>query len=656
MASEGSEERTERLDRLLAAVPDYVAVLDDTGRIRYINRTAPGVSEEDILGVPAREMVAPAERPRLDESLRRVVEDRVQVSYQVTSVLAGTEGRTYSVSLAPFAEDEAPLQVILMARDVTGEVEARRTRDHLAKRFQAYLESGDDVAFTLDPDTGAFTHVSDAFPEVTGWPRAEWVGRDFLEILHPEDREEAVERFQAALEGQVADPTKLRVRHQDGSHIHMSFAYRAILEDGRVQEVFGIARDISDLARAEAEARMLQGLANELAEARDREEAYDVFLHRFLEHEDWDIAEMWVAPRKAADTLQREHCVHHLGARGDAWCGADPSPVDSEGLQELARSRGEVLWLEDAPNDPRFARRRQAAELGLRSAVAVPIPGEDGVEAVILCFSGEPQERSARAEAFLNSVAVATSSALSRLKFEEALQESARELEHHNRQLRSLARVSAHQFREPVRDIVRFAQILERGLNDEASPETRENLSYILAGGNRLEALSDALLDYTEAATGERDLHPVDLGAVLDRVLDESADEIERAGARVTVAEDPPTVVGNEASLRTVVGELLENALTFHGDDPPEAHISWERVGDAWRIQVTDRGLGIPSQHHERVFRPFETLHHRSEFPGVGVGLPVARQLVESMDGHMWLGGDVEEGTTVFLTLPAAPS
>jgi signal transduction histidine kinase len=106
--------------------------------------------------------------------------------------------------------------------------------------------------------------------------------------------------------------------------------------------------------------------------------------------------------------------------------------------------------------------------------------------------------------------------------------------------------------------------------------------------------------------------------------------------------------------LRQVFQNLLDNAIEYSGDGPPETHVRAERAGDEWRISVSDDGIGIDPADRGRVFEVFQRLHAPDDHSGTGIGLALCERIVERHGGDIWVDSEPGEGATFTFTLPAA--
>jgi PAS domain S-box-containing protein len=240
-----------------------------------------------------------------------------------------------------------------------------------------------------------------------------------------------------------------------------------------------------------------------------------------------------------------------------------------------------------------------------------------------------------------------------RQKVEEALRQSVAELERSNVDLAQFAYVASHDLQEPLRMISSYVQLLARRYKGRLDADADDFIGYAVDGATRMQTLINDLLTYSRASARSKAFEATDCVLVLEQTLVNLKEQIRKNS--VVVTHDPlPTVMANGSQLAHLFSNLIENAIKFHGDEPPRVHISAKRKGDEWEVLVADNGIGIEPQYFDRIFKVFQRLHRKNEYPGTGIGLALCKKIVERHGGRIWIESKPGEGTTFFFTIPAA--
>ena len=111
-------------------------------------------------------------------------------------------------------------------------------------------------------------------------------------------------------------------------------------------------------------------------------------------------------------------------------------------------------------------------------------------------------------------------------------------------------------------------------------------------------------------------------------------------------------VLGDEVQLIQLFQNLIANAIKFCGQEALQIQVSAERRGQEWVFALKDNGIGIAPEHQERIFSIFQRLHHRSEYPGTGIGLAICKKIVERHGGRIWVESQPGEGSTFYFSIP----
>jgi two-component system, sensor histidine kinase and response regulator len=225
-----------------------------------------------------------------------------------------------------------------------------------------------------------------------------------------------------------------------------------------------------------------------------------------------------------------------------------------------------------------------------------------------------------------------------------------------SRELEMFSSSVAHDLRAPLRTIEGFAGALVEDHGPSLRPEAKAYLDRISSAAKRMDALIRDLLAYSHVARLRMEPRKIDLAALLADVQSEWVDMIKEKGADVLLEEPILAVSGHELTLRQALSNLLGNALKFTREGvPPSVRIRTERKGDRVRVVVEDKGIGIPTEDQDRIFRPFERLHGQDRYEGTGMGLAIVRRAIERMGGIAGVESKPGHGSRFFVELPPAP-
>lgn len=221
----------------------------------------------------------------------------------------------------------------------------------------------------------------------------------------------------------------------------------------------------------------------------------------------------------------------------------------------------------------------------------------------------------------------------------------------HSSELTQFAHAASHDIREPLRMIASYTQLLSRRYSDKLDDDGREFMRYILDGVQTMERLLEDLLTYSlQLRPLEQPPSAVDAEAVARGVLLNLEKQIRESGAEITY-ENLPAVQSDFRHLSQVFHQLISNSIRFRSEEPPRIRITTTRSEDEVTFSFEDNGLGIEPRFHQEIFQAFKRLQGR-QYPGTGVGLAIAKRIVEQYGGRIWVESELGHGATFRFTVP----
>jgi signal transduction histidine kinase len=223
-----------------------------------------------------------------------------------------------------------------------------------------------------------------------------------------------------------------------------------------------------------------------------------------------------------------------------------------------------------------------------------------------------------------------------------------------------LANIS-HDLRTPLTAVITHAEILRDGILGELTPRQLESIAGIIAGGRQLLEQVGEILTYARGAANQLTLSPTrfELHSVVTQVTALNESLVQRKGLELAadVPDDLDPVIADREKIAHIMGNLIGNAIDF----TPSGGRVWVRArcmdgehGRECLVEVGDTGIGIDPEHHELVFREFAQVDASAsrQHHGTGLGLTIARKLVELHGGRIWLQSDLGAGSRFFFTIP----
>jgi PAS domain S-box-containing protein len=545
--------------------------------------------------------------------------------------------------------------------------EAERQRSAAAleeseAQYQATFQAAPIGIGQLGVDS-RWLRVNQRLCEILGYAPDELLGLHLQDVTHPEHRLQVVPALAAMLQGRLEGYRReQRYLHKDGSTVWVNLRVSMVRDAARRPRCFiAVVEDVTERRRAEAHQRFLAEAGEVMLSSLDfRATLAQVARLAVPALADWcvvDIAgeaggpptELTIAHADPA----RAALLHDLRHRAIAY----PDEVLARVLQTGEPDVGEPLsneLLAHAGGGPDA--REAVARLGDRSRLIVPLAARGRVLGAFTLISADAGWRYgsadlAMAEELAHRAAFAVENAQLYRSAQEAI--AARD---------EFLSIASHELRTPLTPLqIQLQRLLRDGEREPLgvlSPErVRTSLRKSERQVQRLGALIDNLLDVSRITRGRLrlQLEEVDLAELVRDVVGRFGDEIARSTSLVEVDAEPP-VRGRWDRLRLeqVVTNLLANALKYGEGKPIEIRVrAHDRVA---RLTMRDHGIGVPLERQSQIFNRFERAVSARTYGGLGLGLYIAKQILDAHGGSIGVASRPGEGSVFTVELPVEPA
>jgi PAS domain S-box-containing protein len=656
-------------EKLVEEMGEAVVVLDDAGRVLDLNRAARatfGLSPSALVGRMAGDAI-PALAPLLSG---RATQAPLELGQ-------GDGKRLLEGDARPLLDRRGRLTgTLIVLRDLT----ERRAAEAAIHLHQAYLHqlfhSSADALALLDMDDRVVS-VNPSFERIFGWTGEEAAGRPINELIVPP----GLQAEAGELTGRVGHGERIEVetvrRRRDGAPVNVHIQGTPVYAGGKQVATYGIYRDVTARMRMDAERADLldrERRAREDAESAGRRAAFfaevGTLLNASLDYETTykQLARM-VIP-ELCDYCLIDEVDEAGGTRRIAVAHVNPDherllipdhrnppdvPLEKSPVMRVVRSGSPILVPEvSEPVLDRIAltdeHRERIRVLGLRSYIVVPLIARGRTLGAITLLSSVSQRRFG-AQDLVNAEELARRAALAmdnaRLYGEAIKAVRARD---------NVLGVVSHDMRNPLATILlNTTSVLDESSRDRLDDWKREQLQWVVRSVEQMDHLIEDLLAVTKIEAGQLTVRPEPQPAaslVRDSLRMLMPMAMERQITMDADVDGDGWVRADRHRLLRVFSNLLGNSLKFTAPGG-RIVVSAHRDGGAVRFCVSDTGYGIAPEHLPHVFDRFWQAGKHSR-DGAGLGLPIAKGIVEAHGGTISVTSKLGAGTTVEFTLPAA--
>jgi PAS domain S-box-containing protein len=236
-------------------------------------------------------------------------------------------------------------------------------------------------------------------------------------------------------------------------------------------------------------------------------------------------------------------------------------------------------------------------------------------------------------------------------------------LELSNHDLQQFASVASHDLQEPLRKIQIFSHLLNDKFSHELSEEPKQYIQKITSSANRMKVLIVDILNYSRLSAKDNQFEKTDLKALVTELLEDLEFTIKEKNATILVG-DMPLIEVNRGQMRQAFQNLISNSIKFSKPDAhPFIEIFYKETGSEvftdqnntnkyCHLHIRDNGIGFDQKYSKSIFNLFEKLHSKDDYEGTGIGLSIAKKIIEKHGGNIDVISKMDIGSEFIITLP----
>jgi PAS domain S-box-containing protein len=605
---------------------DLMCIADPNGCFKKINPAGPrmlGYAEQDLLAKPFVEFIHPDDRQATLDEMARQLQHGFSLNFENRYLCKDGSFRWLSWN-ANYIKDEG--LTYATARDIT---ERKLAEDAIREKEErlalATVNNGVGIwdwnlvtqEMIWDDSMYALYHIR----------REDFSGTEeaWRASLHPDDLARGDQEVADAISGKKPFETEFRVLWPNGEIRHIKAVAKVFRdEQGTPLRMLGINMDVSERRKAEMELRELNNDFVTLLENTGD----------FIYFKDKDSR-----IRFCSQTLA--NITGHSSWR---------DMIGKHDLEVFPKDTAQIYYEEELPifregkpllnkTDPYYDEQGKPRWVNTNK---LPVFGDDKKTVVGIFGISRDITELKQAEDKITEL---------NRDLERRVVERTAQLEAANKELEAFSYSVSHDLRSPLRAIDGFSHILLDEYTDKLDEEGKRLLKLVRDGANNMGQLIDDILKFSRASRLEMNFSEIDMEGLARSVVE----ELQPAGSKLQVEiEAIPHTTGDRAMMHQVFVNLLSNAIKFScSRDTATIKVGGSIEGKEAVYFVRDNGVGFDMRFADKLFGVFQRLHGVTEFEGTGIGLAIVKRIVNRHGGRVWAEGKVDEGATIYFSIPA---
>lgn len=616
------------LRTILDNEPECVKVLNSKGELLSMNPAGLAMIEADneqqVLGHHMTDLVNKDYQVGFNRLTKEVFKDNSGTfEFEVTG-LKGSR-RWLETHAVPLKDANGKIVNLLgVTRDITERKKAEEKFSKAADALQKALndtnkimDSSLDMICVVDKD-GYFVKVSAACETILGYKPEELIGKPLINYVYNIDNEKTQMTANVVMSGKTIKNFENRYIRKDGSLVPIEWSARW---DENDKLRYGVARDITDRKKAEEalknteeRRKLIMNSALDAIICIDKDGIITFWNPQAEQIFGWSENEVMGKVLSAIIIPEHFRSMHDNGMKNYLKTGKGPA------LNVLLQLS---------------AVRRNGIEFPIELTV-LPI-GQDGEE-FFCAFIRDITERKTHEDQLL--------------KLNKDLNKQKAELITSNKELEQFAYVASHDLQEPLRMVTSFLTLIEKRYNHALDEKGLKYINFAVEGAKNMRQIILDILEFSRINNHEENYELIDLKDIIKDISLLQGKLIKEKKAKI-IFDELPKVYSIRHYLIQLFQNIISNALKYSKEDIPlQIIINSKEYNDYYQISINDNGIGIEEEYFEKIFIIFQRLHGKNQYQGNGMGLAIAKKIVDKLNGEIWVKSKAGIGSTFYINIP----
>jgi PAS domain S-box-containing protein len=673
-AESALKESEELYRKLIATLPDIIAITDIKGNIIFLNEIGIRFSGyqylEEVKNQNFLNFIAEEDKENVVLNLKKTSAKNIDPQ-EYNFINKNGEKFLFEVQREILrSADGSPYGLIFSCRDITSRKKAENELAHSEEKYRTLIDSIQDGVFLIV--NGKVSYVNRAFAKMIGFDVIEIHGESFTKFVAPEDLDLVVGNYKQRQEGKLAPSSyEWRMLHKNGSKVYVNMSARVINYQGQ-KATIGTIKDVSLQKELEQTLLSQKNLFKGVADAANillTEKDFNLAISNTLKSLGLssDIDRVYIF-ENSYDDITGEPVMNQ---KFEWTNGKVSSEISNKDLQNLHYFPMFETWypiLSNGENinslvkDLNPALKNLLSVQNIKSILIVPIMVKNSFWGFIGFDYCQSERIWSESEiSILQTTAANLGGVIERELAKKELIEAKETAEEMSKLKSNFLANMSHELRTPLIAILGYTEILKTEVENH---EWNEMISTIMQSGKRLLETLNLILDLSkvEADKVQINYSEINITEEVNDIVTMMAPVAQKKNLTLKSVIEKETVIAklDKRLLHSIITNLVNNAIkyTHKGGIIIELSIAISGGKKYAMISVIDTGIGIAKEDQETIFDEFRQVSegYNRHFEGAGLGLTIARKFAEKMGGSISLQSEVGKGSTFTVVFPAEES